>query len=173
VWRFEGVGPRRTQTTAGNIVATAPFHWSGDVPDMDVIIDTNMERMGRFAFEDRAPTTAFERLLATFAPPASPRAASDEDALAGRAIFESAGCAECHSGDVGTNNRTVDVGTGEPFQVPHLVGVAHRAPFFHDGCAGTLRDVLDGCETHVAGAHAAGALTDAQKELLVAYLESR
>ena len=173
VWHFEGVGPRRTQTTAGNIVGTAPFHWSGDVPDMDVIIDTNMERMGRSTFEGRAPTAAFERLLAALDAPASPRAAEDEQALAGREVFESAGCPECHSGDLGTNNRTVDVGTGEPFQVPHLVGVAHRAPFFHDGCAPTLRSVLEGCETHEAGAHAAGTLTEAQKELLVAYLESR
>lgn len=88
-------------------------------------------------------------------------------------MFEAAGCADCHSGDLGTNNLTVDAGTGEPFQVPHLVGVAHRAPFFHDGCARTLRDVLDGCDTHEPGAHAPSSLTDAQKDLLVAYLESR
>ena len=173
VWRFEGVGARRTQTTAGNIVETAPFHWSGDVPDMDVIVDTNMQRMGRSLAEGRASTASFENLLASLVSPAPPRPPDDDDAVAGRAIFETAGCADCHSGEIGTNNVTIDVGTGEPFQVPHLIGVAHRAPFFHDGCARTLRDVLDGCETHEPAAHVGVELTDTQKDALVAYLESR
>ena len=39
----------------------------------------------------------------------------------------------CHSGSQGTNNATVEVGTGFPFQVPRLVEFAWRAPWFHDG----------------------------------------
>jgi len=57
-------------------------------------------------------------------------------------LFQSAevGCSSCHNGDKLTNNRTVDVGTGEALQVPSLRGIAYRAPFMHDGCALTLRD---------------------------------
>jgi len=31
------------------------------------------------------------------------------------------------------NNTTIDVGTGQPLQVPSLRGVSWRAPFMHNG----------------------------------------
>ena len=65
----------------------------------------------------------------------------------GRALFDSSdvGCASCHSGASLTNNETVDVGTGAPFQVPSLLGVSRRAPFMHDGCASILFDRFGSC----------------------------
>ena len=64
----------------------------------------------------------------------------------GRDLFAgAAGCVTCHSGRRFTNNATVDVGTGGVFQVPSLVGVAHRAPFLHTGCAATLADRFGSC----------------------------
>ena len=42
-----------------------------------------------------------------------------------------------------TNNRTVDVGTGEALQVPSLLGVGARGPWMHDGCASTLKERFD------------------------------
>ena len=65
----------------------------------------------------------------------------DASGARGRALFQDArvGCASCHGGSMGTNNQTMDVGTGAAFQVPALRGLAWRAPLMHDRCAPTLR----------------------------------
>src|SRR5205814_5109604 len=83
---------------------------------------------------------------------AQPRArkpdAPDSAAVAhGQALFQdpARGCAICHAGPRLTNNQTVDVGTGGPFQVPSLVGVGSRAPYLHNGCAATLADRFGSC----------------------------
>lgn len=72
----------------------------------------------------------------------------------------------------GTNNANSNVGTGGEFQVPRLVGLAMRAPCFHDGRVGTLAarfDTIGGAEAH---GHTS-TLTPAQKADLVEYLRSR
>src|SRR5207245_2297900 len=104
--------------------------------------------------------------------PAPLRAADDPSALRGKALFEgAAGCTQCHSGPKLTNNLTVDVGTGKAFQVPSLVGVGHRGPWLHDGCAKTLQERFDpacGGSNHGQTAK----LGAPQIDDLVAYLES-
>lgn len=81
------------------------------------------------------------------------------------------GCANCHSGPALTNNETVDVGTGGPLQVPSLVGLGRRAPYFHDGCASTLVEIFEAaCGGGLHGA--VGALRQGQLAELVAFLES-
>jgi cytochrome c peroxidase len=68
-----------------------------------------------------------------------------ERAARGRAHFESAavGCAGCHAGERGTDNKSYDVGTGITLQTPPLRGLATRTRFMHDGCAGELTDRFD------------------------------
>jgi cytochrome c peroxidase len=102
------------------------------------------------------------------------RAHDDEAALRGQALFESeaVACSSCHSGALLTNNQTVDVGTGGPFQVPSLINVAYHQPYLHTGCAETLRDRFDpacgGGDQHGRTSQ----LEPGQIEDLVAYLES-
>lgn len=144
VWQFTGIGARRTQSLAGGVMDSAPFHWDGDLGDMDDLMATVfVHRMGgQPQTDDRVD--ALTSWLDTV-----PRvAASGGDAAAvqrGKALFEDAkvGCAECHSGPRLSNDVTVDVGTGRAFQTPSLLGVRDRAPFMHDGCAKTLRDRFD------------------------------
>src|SRR5262249_2017181 len=38
VWTFKGLGPRRTQHLRGGLLGTAPFHWSGDLPDLASLV---------------------------------------------------------------------------------------------------------------------------------------
>lgn len=173
VWNVDVVGPRRTQTLRGGILATLPLHWDGDLPDTEAVMDEVFAtRMGG---EPVPPElrAAFDRWVDTL--PSVPTSPSvDPQAVArGRVVFESdeVGCAECHSGPRLTDNRTVDVGTGGPFQVPSLRDLSLRAPYMHDGCAKTLADRFTDCggdERHGRTAHLdAGELAD-----LVAYLES-
>ncbi len=105
--------------------------------------------------------------------PASPPADAAA-AVRGRALFndEKTACATCHAGGPLTNNKTVDVGTGEALQVPSLSRISMRAPYMHDGCAKTLRDRFTspcgGGDKHGVTSH----LSQAQIDDLVAFLES-
>jgi mono/diheme cytochrome c family protein len=129
-------------------------------------------RMGGFVVEhkyadalakwlDKQPSLA----LASSDPAASAR---------GKKLFESPEvlCSTCHTGELLTNNQTVDVGTGGKFQVPSLHGVALHGPFMHDGCAQTLSDRFDapcgGGDKHGKTSQ----LSKAQIADLVAYLET-
>ncbi|WP_437986472.1 c-type cytochrome [Sorangium sp. So ce117] len=173
VWNFAPFGMRRTQSLAGGIVATVPLHWDGLLANFRVFM--------RAVFEDRMggslPSLDHLDAFAAWldAIKALPRSKpADEDAAArGEVLFNepTLACATCHSGEKLTNNETVDVGTGKPFQVPSLRGLAARAPYMHDGCAATLHDRFGPC----GGGDRHGvtsALTPAQIDDLVAYLET-
>jgi mono/diheme cytochrome c family protein len=162
-WRFD-VGARRTQTMRGGILATLPFHWAGDVPSGEVVMaGTFVGRMGATGMPLGYEIEAFESWVD--AQPALPGVAHDGGAVdRGRAVFERAECGSCHSGSLGTNNETVDVGTGGRFQVPALHELAYRAPYMHDGRAATL---VDAVRMHTSG------LSDAEHADVAAYLRSR
>ncbi len=175
-WTFDRIGPRRTQSLRGGIGATAPFHWDGDMRDASHLMTAVFgERMAGGTLAPSRNTALFgwmDRLPALAAPGTANSAAIER----GRAIFHDpqVGCATCHTGDMGTNNNTVDVGTGGTFQVPVLRGLAWRAPYMHNGCAPTLRARF--VDTACGGGEAHGhtrELTDAQLDDLIAYLVTR
>lgn len=144
VWVFAGSGARRTQTLVGGLLSSAPFHWSGDQPDMAAILEGGYTiRMNGGPLTEanaRAMGNWLDSLPAT--PPTAPR---DPAAAARGAETFTRECAACHAGPRSSNDATVDVGTGEPLQVPTLVDLALRAPYMHSGCAPTLRDALGPC----------------------------
>jgi YD repeat-containing protein len=144
IWRFKNdkglVEARRTQSLRGGLLATAPFHWNGDLPTLGALMTEVFEqRMGGPKLTASQVDSLGKWIDTIPALPTLP--VRDPDAVSrGRALFESAsvGCTSCHNGPHLTNNNTVDVGTGRPMQVPSLRGVGWRAPFMHDGCATTL-----------------------------------
>jgi cytochrome c peroxidase len=175
-WRFERIGPRRTQSLHGGIAATAPFHWDGDMRDLGhLMTEVFSTRMGGFivaADHVKALAGWLDKLPA---PAQAPVRAADA-VERGRALFNDpvVACATCHSGPRLSNNQTVDVGTGKPFQVPSLLGIGARAPYMHDGCAPTMKQRFvavkpcGGGEMHGKTNH----LTALQIEDLILYLES-
>jgi mono/diheme cytochrome c family protein len=171
VWQFAGIGPRRTQTFAGGLIDTAPFHWSGDVSDLPALVhEVFVSRMGG-PQPNRQQIEHFSEFLDRIPAPIAP--ALDHDAVVrGKQLFDdpSVACASCHQGEHLTNNESVDVGTGGVFQVPSLVGVSARAPFLHDGCAETLEDRFGACGGDAHGATAD--LGDAEMADLLTYLKS-
>ncbi|MFQ3228779.1 NPCBM/NEW2 domain-containing protein [Reinekea sp.] len=99
-------------------------------------------------------------------------------AQAGAQLFIQKGCASCHSGDFFTDQQRHDVGTIQPssglgigqslsgvgFKTPILLGLFESAPYFHNGQAATLNDVLQTGQEH--------SVNDAtERAQLVAYLE--
>jgi len=138
VWTFVGQGPRRTPSLLGTIAGTEPFHWDGDMKDMRDLVDhVFVERMSGPKV-DNGQLGALSGWLFALPPPAKLRQVS-ADTAPGQTLFEQR-CASCHAGNMLTNSKNVDVGTGGSFQVPSLVGVGWRRPLLHTGCAQTLQD---------------------------------
>ena len=175
VWNVSPIGSRRTQSLGGGILATAPLHWNGDMPGLDELMtEVFVNRMGGEAQGPRKVLRMKSWMDSIPAPVPAP--VGDADAIArGAALFvdETVACASCHSGPMRTNNLNKDVGTGQAFQVPMLVGIASRAPFMHDGCAKTLKERFTNTACGGGDQHGkTSQLSDAQLDDLVAYLES-
>jgi DNA-binding beta-propeller fold protein YncE/mono/diheme cytochrome c family protein len=171
-WDFDGIGPRRTQAVAGGLLGTEPFHWNGDMADFRTLEHQVFGRRMGAGEISTAHADALGGFVDGLRPIPAPVVEDADAVLRGQGLFESeeVGCASCHSGPMLTNNASVDVGTGGVFQVPTLVGLAHHAPYMHDGRARTLRDrfepALGGGERHGHTAH----LRRTEIDDLVAYL---
>ncbi len=143
-WTFDH-GPRNTPSLAGLVSATAPVTWTNDVPTVaDEAAITSRGRMG-----GHGVSGAELRAIAAFidwTPDADVplRGSSDPAVARGAAIFARAdtACATCHTGARGTDNRGHDMVGERGVNTPALIGVAASAPYFHDGSAATLADVL-------------------------------
>jgi cytochrome c peroxidase len=171
VWTFSAQGKRRTPSLKGTIAGTAPYHWSGDLANVTALVHKVYEE------GMSGPTLAGEQdgalQMWLFGIPRPPASSAVDLAVAarGKDLFEGqGGCNACHAGEHFTNNTTVNVGTGGSFQVPSLIGVSHRAPFLHTGCAATLTDRFGTCGGAAHG-HAA-AFSPSQIADLVAYLST-
>lgn len=175
VWTFSNFGERRTQAVNVGLEGTEPFHWSGDMPGLPVLVaEVFVQRMGG-AQQTVERISALGGWLFAQQPSAPMRAANEPAVMRGHDLFNASevGCVSCHSGAKLTNNETVDVGTGEPMQVPSLVGIAYRAPFIHTGCAPALRDRFIDTECGGGDRHGnTSQLSAGQVDDLVAYLES-
>ena len=176
-WSFDTSGERRTQTVSGGVLATAPLHWDGSMHDLPEIMDeVFVNRMGGTR-QGPQHVAAFSQWLDSIpAYPASPTG-SEASIQHGKELFfsGSVGCDNCHNGTHFTNNQTVNVGTGRPFQVPTLIGVAARAPYMHDGCAATLADRFDHSKASCNGGSRHGntaQLSASDVTDLISYLET-
>ncbi len=146
VWSFTAQGRRRTPSLKGTLSGTAPYHWSGELAGVAALVRQVYQQgmSGPEISDDKRD--ALQGWLFAIPAPAAITSADPIAAVRGRVLFAgSAGCSACHAGPQLTNNATVDVGTGGRLQVPSLVGVAHRAPFLHAGCAETLADRFGSC----------------------------
>ena len=184
-WSFQftdGERVRRTQSLRGGVITnSAPYHWDGDMTDLQVLCDEVFtHRMGGGALEPISQTPALARFVNAM-PRVPVRATLDQTKVAaGKALFESpnVGCTSCHQngrGTLATNQsigKTDSIGASPALQVPMLLGVADRAPYMHDGCAATLMDRLTD-EKCAGSAHGnTSGLTTDDKLNLVEYLES-
>jgi mono/diheme cytochrome c family protein len=172
VWNFEASN-RRTQSLAGGILGTEPFHWTGDMTDFNMLAaDVFSQRMSG-PHTTGSHTASLLNWVDKIPRLSSPAASDAESAARGQALFNDpvVGCASCHSGPRLTNNVTVSVNTGGSFQVPSLLGIAWRAPYMHQGCAATLDERFGPCgggDSHGKTSH----LTPEQRSDLLVYLET-
>jgi hypothetical protein len=183
-WTFQtndGDRVRRTQSLRGGVITgSAPYHWDGDMKDLQVLCDEVFtHRMGGGSLVPESQTPALARFINAM-PRVNVRTTLDQARVAaGKTIFDGSGaCASCHQGGRGTlaQNQNIgkidSIGSSPSLQVPMLLGVADRAPYMHDGCATSLMDRLS--DPACAGsAHGnVSGLTSDDKQNLVEYLES-
>jgi cytochrome c peroxidase len=152
-WQFEA-GPRQSQPLWGGISDSAPYHWDSSVTTFaDISTVTIQGRMGGLGLNsnEMADIAAF---LDTIPAPAAPRMADGASVSHGAQLFASTAtqCTTCHSGANLTDGRMHNVATGvgnsnareimTDFATPTLHGLAHSAPYLHDGSARTLEEFM-------------------------------
>lgn len=214
VWDFtqRGEGLRNTSDLLGRsgVTLQGRVHWTGnfdEIQDFENDIRTAFGGTGFLSDADFAATrdplgpakanrSASLDALAAYLSSltkshTSPFRNSDgsmtADALAGKALFESAavGCATCHSGPQKTDSAqrllhnvgTITAASGKRlgqtltgFDTPTLLGVWETAPYLHDGSAATLMDVIT--TRNPSNQHGnTSQLSVTEKAQLVAYLQ--
>ena len=133
---------RRTQSLRGGLSPGAPLHWRGELATLeDLVTQTFVQRMGGPTL-DSGQIGALRTWINSIPVPPLGSPESAASIVRGAALFANArvGCAGCHSGPRFTNNAIADVGTGQSFKVPSLIGLSLRAPYMHNGCAATIAD---------------------------------
>ena len=174
-WPFsrDGVAtPRNTPSLAGKVSLTAPVRWDGSRTSVaDDAFQTSQGLMGGEGLT-QAQADDIEAYIDWTRDVDLPVETLSGDAVArGKAIFErpEVGCAACHSGARYTDNKTYKM-LGIDAQTRALTGVAASAPYFHDGRAQTLEDVVKQSRTNGMGN--TSMLDDRESADLVAYLRS-
>jgi YVTN family beta-propeller protein len=171
-WRIEGHN-LQTPLLAGRVAGTHPFKWDGKDKDLPTSLTNTVGRLGGSGLSPQE-VQDLQAFLESLPQPVAPSAASADSIARGKALFESeeTACSACHAGpdladgvqhDLATNIGNVDT--------PSLIGLAHTAPYYHDGSARTLRALLtDKGSVHDMGQTAH--LSDAEIDDLIAYLET-
>ncbi len=180
---------RQTPMLAGRVDAPGPYGWHAESGTLTDRIKAgfslhrgNLLRTDKLTLKRRAdPLAAFLR-RGLLPPPKEQRALSEQEQQ-GKAIFESpkTQCATCHTPASGFTDRSAPPMFGfrtrptfspDPnpgFKVPSLLFVGGTAPYYHDGSALTLQQLIDqnmdrmGRTSH---------LTPAERAALAAYLET-
>jgi DNA-binding beta-propeller fold protein YncE len=171
-WTFvEGV--RQTPSLAGDISQTAPVTWIDGVDSVgDEAMATSQDLMGG---DDLYPEDA-ERIEAfvnsTRPVDISVAGISAAAITRGAEIFyrSEVGCAECHYGENGTDNKSHELYGFDAVNTPALTGIAATAPYLHDGSMRTLTALVDKLRDGSMGS--TESLSDDERADLVAYLSS-
>jgi len=182
-WLGTDEGPRNTPSLRG-IRGTEPFHWSGTRENTQAFQKTFTGLMAGTG-PSPAELDALAAFIDSLGPIASPVRAADGSltaaAVAGAAVFRSAGCVSCHAPPLFTDRLLHDVGTGAAFydrpsgtgKLPEVRGGAFKTPplrelwltppYLHDGRAATLRDAI---AQHTSARLTAADLSDLEAFLL-------
>ncbi len=170
----------RTLTLWGVSETGPPYLWDASGKDLRNVTRLYTDTiMGGTASDDEIEAlVAYQRSLVF---PQNPWLPSGGTLTAqqerGKLVYETTGlCSPCHPLPTGTTGKPKDVGTGGLFKTPGLRNIVSQYPYFHDGRAATLRDVIDFYDADTSGAlRAAGfdiRLSEQEKEDLVEFLKT-
>ena len=151
----DGIGnPKQTKNL---VVAheTAPAMISGIRPDAETAVRAGIKFI-QFAVRPEEDAAAIDAYLKSLKPAPSPKLVKgpfgkrvlSKSAKKGKKVFSDAGCANCHSGSLYTDQQKHDIGSGTDneqgtaFDTPSLIEAWRTAPYLYDGRAATIKGVL-------------------------------
>jgi mono/diheme cytochrome c family protein len=173
-WRLEGA-ILQTPMLAGRLVGTAPYKWDGQDRDLPTSLHATIGRLGGQPHAMRsAELRALRAYLESLPAPRSPTPSDAEAIARGREVFESpeAACDACHEGSRLTDQAQHAFDTVlAQVDTPSLLGLAHSAPYYHDGSAVNLEALLAN-RTTIHDMADTSKLSPEQLADLGAYLES-
>jgi cytochrome c553 len=172
-WRI-GKQSLQTPILAGRIGDdTAPYRWDGSAPTLQDSLASTVKRLAGHGLSPQ-DTSALIAYLRTLPKPRIPTIKDPAAVARGKSLFETqAGCASCHAGASYADGELHEFqGTLPAADTPSLVGLAASAPYYHDGSAPDLYQLLHGGGA-VHGMSAELAKLDAQQLTdLQAFLET-
>lgn len=175
----DGVGnPKQTKSMLFTL-QTPPAMISGIRANGETAIRTGMRYILFVTHpeEDALAIEAFFKSMQAVPSPALVDGKLSPAAERGKAVFDQAGCADCHSGQFLTDKQLHDVGTGtgrekgKEWDTPTLREIWRTAPYLHDGRAPTLEDVVGSANPDDKHGETS-TLTADQRRDLVEYIRS-
>ena len=149
----DGIGNPKNSKSLLLAPDTPPMMWLGVRADSAAAVRAGIPH-ALFTVQPEEVATALDAYLRSLSPMPSPHLEQGHLSLAGergRKLFfsETTRCANCHRGDLYTDQKQHRVGTigrydapGDRFDTPSLVEIWRTAPFIHDGSALTVKEVL-------------------------------
>ena len=131
------------------VARTPPYGWTGRIPDLEGQVRQSLISTLRGPAVEASIASDIVEYLETLTPPPPRRDPDDPSARRGARLFEARKCASCHPPPrytvASVKYVALDDGPGghKEFNPPSLRGVGWSAPYFHDGRAATLDDVLE------------------------------
>ncbi len=163
----------QTPLLSGRVMGSHPFKWDGKDSDIDSSLTNTVTRLGGTGLS-KAEVKDLTAFLASMPQPRTPTADEPVAVARGKKLFESddTGCADCHNGSLLTDQKMHEIASDLPaVDTPSLIGLAHSAPYYHDGSAPTLQSLLRG-KGNIHGMGRTSKLSEGQIGDLVAYMES-
>ena len=170
----DGIGNPKNTKSLLFTVQTPPCMARGIRENADIAIRSGMKFI-QFMEPTDEKADALLAYIESLAPVPSPRIVHGKPSLAaerGKAVFEKAHCAACHTGPYFTDQKMHDVGTGDgldpdgKYDTPTLREVWRTAPYLHDGRAATLEEVLTKFNTGDRHGHTSDLAADELRDLL-------
>jgi cytochrome c peroxidase len=167
--------PKRVLSLLGT-GATGPWAWNASQKTLEDQVRQSLrftlQRAGDPSQREVAALVAYLRTLEPV-PPVSGFTVDPAAVDRGGKMFSRLRCAECHTPPSYTSAGVYDIGLGEgkvgdnEFNPPSLRGIAHAAPYFHDGRAKTLEAVFKELRHKIPPD-----LADSELNELIAFLRS-
>ncbi|MHC4433230.1 MAG: c-type cytochrome, partial [Planctomycetota bacterium] len=151
-WDLMNDGLGNPKNTKSLLLAhkTPPSMGLGVRADAETAVRAGIRHI-QFAVRPEEDAVAIDEYLKSLEPVPSPflvKGKLSRRARRGQKLFESAGCASCHTGKLYTDLKTHDLGIGKwldegkSFDTPTLIEVWRTAPYLYDGRAATIEDML-------------------------------
>ncbi len=169
VWRLEQ-SVRQTPALAGRLKGTEPYTWLGTAHTLEQSIEGTVSRLGGTGL-NQTQRRALARYLVEGMRAMPPQRDDELLVTQGRLLFHSerTGCASCHPSDGAFTDGAVHAIGATAVDTPSLIGVALTAPYYHDGSAGSLEELLEKNRDRMG---TTSSLSDGERRALAAYLRS-